>query len=178
MASVRASLPEKTGKPLAEWVEIARACPETAPRARQRWFKDTHGVGANYFAFIEHAFRGGTGADPREPDAMAFALWSDAAATEVFTALKAAMEELPDVVTGQRKAFTAWSRRFQFASARPVKGGCVRLGLAVAPDVDPRLEAARNEGWSERLKATRVLTSADQVDGDLRALLRSAWESS
>ncbi len=82
------------------------------------------------------------------------------------------------MIIGQRKAFTAFSREFQFASVKPMKGGKVLLGLAVAPDADPRLEAPKNEGWSERLKSKLLLDSPAQVDASVAALLRQAWERS
>jgi hypothetical protein len=85
---------------------------------------------------------------------------------------------LPDVITGQRKAFTAYSREFQFASMKPMKGGKVLLGLAVTPDADPRLEAPKNESWSERLKSKLLLESPGQVDASVAALLKAAWERS
>jgi hypothetical protein len=65
-----------------------------------------------------------------------------------------------------------------FAAARPHKG-VVRLGLAVPPSADKRLEAAKTkEGWSERLKSTVTLTKPADVDAGLKALLQSAWEAS
>lgn len=88
------------------------------------------------------------------------------------------MRDFDGLVTGQRKGFSAWSRNFQFAAMRPVKGGKAQLGLCVTPDADPRLEAPRNEGWSERLKAAVTLDSPDQMDAPIRALLKQAWDAS
>src|SRR3954469_22492139 len=51
-ASVQASLERDTGKTLAEWVAIARTCPETRPRARAQWLKDHYGLGVNRAAQI------------------------------------------------------------------------------------------------------------------------------
>jgi len=56
-------------------------------------------------------------------------------------------------------------------------GGAV-LGLALSPEAAPRLEAPKNEGWSERLKARMKLTSAADVAGEVEELLRRAWELS
>ena len=177
MASVRASLPEKTGRSMDEWVEIARACPETKPRARQQWFKAEHGLGVNYFSFVEHELRTREGSRDRDPADLAQALWSDPASAEAFRAVEAAVAELPDVIIGQRKGFTTFSRKFAFAAARPVKGGGMRLGLALEPgDLAPA--AAANEGWSERLKATLALASRDEVDDRVKHALRAAWERS
>jgi hypothetical protein len=176
MASVRATLERDTGRSLDQWAELARACPETAHRKRLAWMKAEHGLGQNMASLVLNAaFPGERGWD--DADALADALWTDPAQRAVFEAVKAAATALPDVVTGQRKAFTAFSREFQFASLRPTKAG-VRLGLAVEPDADARLVPPKNEGWSERLKGVLVLGAPDEVDATVEALLKAAWERS
>jgi hypothetical protein len=176
-ASVKASLERDTGKTLDEWVAIARACPETKPRARSDWLREHHGLGVNRAAqILSAAFPSGEGWD--QADKLRAVLWTDPASTAIFEAVEKAATALPGVVTGQRKAFTAFSREFQFASVKPMKGGKALLGLAVTPDADPRLEAPKNEGWSERLKSKLLLDSPAQVDASVAALLRQAWERS
>ena len=176
-ASVKASLERDTGKTLEEWAAIAKTCPETKPKARSEWLRKTHGLGANYGAqVLMAAFPAGAGWD--EPDELRKLLWTDPGSAAILDAVERLATALPDVVTGQRKAFTAFSREFQFASMKPVKGGKALLGLAVTPDADPRLEAPKNESWSERLKSKLLLESADQVDGSVEALLKQAWERS
>jgi len=173
-ASVQASLERDTGKSLDQWVAIARTCPESKPRARAQWLKDHHGLGVNRAAqILSAAFPSENGWD--DADKLREALWTDPASRAIFEAVEAAAKALPEVVCGQRKQFTAFSRKVQFASLRPVKGGKAMLGLALDPTADPRLEAPKNEAWSERLKARMLLESADQVDA---ALLRQAWERS
>ena len=178
MASVRASLEASTGRSLADWVEIASTCPETKPRARQRWFKEVHGLGQNYAMMVMMAASEAAGAPMRDPDAHRANLWSDPASAAVFAALEAAVADLPNLVTGQRKTYTTWSRAYAFAAARPLKGGKVRLGLAIEPGADARLEPAAKEGWSERLKASVTLSEPTEVDAGLKALLKAAWERS
>jgi hypothetical protein len=178
MASVRASLESSTGRSLAEWVEIGRACPETKPKARQRWFKEVHGLGQNYAMMVMHEMERASGEAPRSPSALSAALWSDPSAAAVRDAIQAAVDALPQAVTGQRKTYTTWSRNYAFAAARPVKGGAVRLGLAVDPAAHPMFEPARKEGWSERLTASLTLTAPGQVEADFQALLRAAWDAS
>ena len=176
-ASVRAGLERDTGKTLEEWVAIARTCPETAPRKRIDWLREHHGLGVNRAATVlAEAFPGGAGWD--NPDELRAGLWTDPASTTILEAVERVVQALPDVVTGQRKGFTAWSRKVQFAALRPVKGGAARLGLAVAPDADSRLVPAKNEGWSERCKASLPLASPADVDTGVAALLRQAWERS
>ena len=52
------------------------------------------------------------------------------------------------------------------------------LGLAVTPDADPRLEAPKNESWSERLRSKLVLSGPSEVDASVKALLQKAWDNS
>jgi hypothetical protein len=176
-ASVREGLQRDTGRSLDEWVAIARTCPETAPRARIAWLKAHHGLGVNRAStVISAAFPTGMGWD--QPDKLRAALWTDPASTAILTALEAAVGALPDVTPSQRKQFTAFSRKVQFAAIRPVKGGKAMLGLALDPATDPRLEPPKNESWSERLKARLPLANPQQVDESLGPLLQQAWERS
>ena len=177
-ASVKASLARETGKTIEQWVEIVRRdCPETKPRARTQWLKDVHGLGVNRAAYIfSEAFPHAGGWD--DAAALRAALWADPASIAVLEALEAAVADLPSLVSGQRKGFTAWSSKVQFAAAKPVRGGTVVLGLALTPDASPRLSEPKAESWSERLKAKLVLDSPDQVDDEVRALLKAAWERS
>ena len=175
--SVRASLETATGRSLEEWKRLLAASPETAPRARQRWAKETHGLGQNYYMMVAGELAADAGAVAPDAQALGAALWRDPGAAEIFRAVEAVVAELPDVVLGQRKAFSSFSRRHAFAAARPVRGA-VSLGLALDPAHDPRLRPPRREGWSERLTAVLDLAAREEVDQGVAHLLRSAWERS
>ncbi|MBY0423299.1 MAG: DUF4287 domain-containing protein [Parvularculaceae bacterium] len=175
-ASVKSGLERDTGKTLEEWVKIARTCPETAPRARTLWLKEKHGLGVNRAATILDAAFGSIGWD--DPGALKDALWADETLRAIYERIEAAALRLEGVTLGPRKGYTAFSRAFQFAAARPHKGG-VRLGLAVPPDAEPRLEPAKpKEGWSERLKSVAMLMKPADFDARLKSLLKAAWEAS
>ncbi|WP_374468198.1 DUF4287 domain-containing protein [Phenylobacterium sp.] len=176
-AAVRAGLERDTGRTLEQWVAIARTCPETRPRARLVWLRERYGLGQNRAATVlAEAFPSDLGWD--EPERLRDALWSDPGSRRILEAVEAAVADLPGLTGGQRKGFTAFSRTVQFAALRPVKGGGAMLGVAVEPSADPRLEAPRNESWSERLKARLPLADAAEVDDGLKTLLRQAWERS
>ena len=177
-ASVQASLERDTGKTLEQWVEIVRRdCKETRPKARADWLKASHGLGVNRAAHIlSVAFPSELGWDDAE--GLRAALWTDQASAAILAAIEADVAGFPGLVTGQRKTFTAWSNKVQFAAARPLKGGRVSLGLALTPHVSPRLSEPKNESWSERLKAKLALASPEEVDDEVKALLRTAWDRS
>lgn len=177
-ASVREGLERDTGKSFDEWVKIAKKCPETKQRAREKWLKENYGLGVNRAATILDAAFPETGLGWDDPDALVAALWTDPALKAAYERIEAAAMALDGVTRGARKGYTAFSRKVQFAAARPCKGA-VRLGLAVPPSADKRLEAARpKEGWSERLKSATTLTKPGDVDAGLKKLLKQAWEAS
>jgi Domain of unknown function (DUF4287)/Domain of unknown function (DUF5655) len=177
VASVQTGVAEATGKSLEEWVEVARTCPETAHRARLKWFKDKHGLMQNRATWVlSVAFP--QAVSWNDSDALRDALWKHPRSRAIFEAVKTAVEELPEVVAGQRKGYSAWSRKVQFAAVRPLRGGTAMLGLALPPETDARLHPPRHEGWSERLKSRASLVSPHEVDASLRALLKKAWSLS
>lgn len=81
-ASVQAGLERDTGKSLTEWIEIARTCPETAPRARLRWFKETHGLLQNRASYVlGEAFPSAT--PWKEADSLVEARWTDSTSRDL-----------------------------------------------------------------------------------------------
>ncbi|MDR6627072.1 DUF4287 domain-containing protein [Caulobacter segnis] len=177
-ASLRANLERETGKTLDQWVEIVRReCTETKPKARAEWLKATHGLGQNRAASIfAVAYPESGGWD--DAAGLRAALWTDPASTAILSAVETAIADFPGLVTGQRKGYTAWSHKAQFAALKPLKGGQAVLGLAVTPDASPRLSEPKNEGWSERLKAKLALASPADVDSEVKALLKAACDRS
>jgi hypothetical protein len=176
-ASVQATLERDTGNTLDDWVAIARTCPYEKPKARADWLREQHGLGVNRASHVlSVAFPSLMAWD--DPAPLRAALWKDPASEAILQKLEAAVARLPDTVVGQRKGFTAFSRKVQMAAARPVKGGHAMVGIAVDPSADARLQPRGNESWGDRLKAQMLITSPDQVDGSVEALLQQAWERS
>ena len=174
-ATIRDGLERDTGRTLDQWVVIARACPETKHRARLAWFKANHGLLQNRASIVlEAAFESQMGWS--EPADLIEALWTDPASRRIFEAVRAAATALPDTTETARKGYTAWSRKVQFAALKPLKGGAAMLGVAAPGDTDPRLEPAKGDGWSERLKSRVRLSSPAEVDEGVVAALKAAWE--
>jgi hypothetical protein len=177
-ATLQEGLERDTGKSLAEWAKIARKCPETKTRAREKWLKENYGHTVNRASLILSA------AFPKEsigwddPDALVSNLWKDAELRTIYERVDAAAMKLKGAIRAPRNGYTAWAREFQFAAARPHKGA-VRLGLALPPSSDQRLEAAKpKEGWSERLKSIVTLQTPADVDAGLKKLLKLACDAS
>ena len=174
-ASVKAGLERDTGKTLDQWVNIAKTCPETKPRARQAWLKAQHGLGQNRAMQVLNAAFPSDEPGWDEDEALREALWSDPASRAILDALEATLAAtLPEVLRTQRKGFTGWSRAVQFAALKPVRGGTAVLGLAVMPDTSPLLVPTGKDAWSERLKSKVVLANAKDVTAEITQLLQRA----
>lgn len=176
--SVREGLERETGKSLEDWVAIAQTCPETKPRAQLGWLKAHHDLGQNRASYVLSVAFPSERMTWDKPEEARAALWTDPASLAILEAVEVAVAGFDGLVTGQRKTYSAWSREFQFAAAKPAKGGTAVLGLAVTPDASPRLLAPKTESWSERLKAKLPLASPADVDDEVRALLKAAFERS
>lgn len=176
-SSVRDGLERDTGKPLAEWIVIARSCPESTPRARQRWLKVEHGLLQNRAMWVlDEAFGNKDSWD--SPGVLLDALWSDPTSRAILDAVDKAASTNSGTIRTVRKSFTAWSRKVQFAALRPLKNGGAILGCALPPSYAEPLSATRHESWSERLKSRLLLVSPSDVDADVRSFLMAAWETS
>lgn len=173
MATVRANLEAQTGKPMADWVAIAKACPETAPKKRKDWLREHHGLGVNHASFVLAEAFPETSWD--DPAALRAALWNDPSSAAILAAIEAAVAVLAPLVIGQRKSFTAFSKDVQFAAARPLKGGRALLGLKLEAAASPRLSpTVRTESWSPNLTAFIEFDAPGQVDVEVRRLLAEA----
>ena len=176
-AKVREGIEEDTGKTIDEWIVIARACPEVAHRKRLKWFKDVHGLGINRASTIlGAAFNNGLGWD--NPEALLNDLWKKPELRAIYDDIETYVKSLgDDVIVGPRKTFSGFSRKYQFAAARPVRGA-VRLGLAVDP-VKHKLERAKSsDSWSDRLVSVVVVSTPTDVNKSLKTLIKTAWEAS
>ncbi len=177
-ASVREGLERDTGKTLDQWAKIVRKCPETKPKARVDWLRANYGLGVNRAATVLDAAFGGETMGWDDPEALIAALWKNPDQLKIHDALVTAVSKFKGAIVGEKKSFTGFSHKYQFAAARPTRDG-VRLGLAVDPKLSNRLEAPKkNEGWSDRNRAVAVLTSTKDIDAELKKLLKAAFDAS
>lgn len=176
-ASVEASFERDTGKTLAAWVRIARTCPETTPGKRAQWLKTKYGLGANRAAqILDAAFAPAARWD--QPDALLDLLWKDAGSRAIYEAVaRLVRTEFPQAIIGPRKTFVSFSGRIQFAGILPGKDGAAELGLPLPVGASKRLSPMKSgRPWAEKHTAILVLGSPREVDGEVKRLLRLAWE--
>jgi len=169
-ATCAANLVAESGRSMADWIALARACPCETEKDRLAWLEASYGLrGMRAHVVLGAAFP----ASAENADDLAAALWKNPAQKALADALIAAGQLSDDVIVAQRKGYTSLSSKVQFMAVRPVRGG-VRLGLALDPAVSARLEPRpKSEPLQDRLKAVVTVSELDEV---LRGLIAQAWE--
>jgi len=180
MDAVSASMAARTGRTLDEWVALVRGSSGVDPldqNAVRRWLKDVHGVPQNsQWAIADAAARAAGWVRPSE-DEYADAQYQGrkAALRPVFDAVREAALVLGDDVTMEgRSTYVPFVRRRQFAAVAAATATRVDVGLRFTdPPANPRLVPATAPGQATHKVA---LSSVDDVDDDLRGLLRAAYD--
>ncbi|WP_101783287.1 DUF5655 domain-containing protein [Nonomuraea indica] len=179
LVRVSASLPEKTGKSVEEWVAAVgkSGIDPLDQRAVRQWLKSEHGLTKPQQEAIAIAAAKEAGwAEPTADDHLAAQYaGSKQGLKPIYEALLAAATSLgDDVVVEVRAGFVAVNRKRQFAAVQPATASRVDLGLRfVDPPSDERLKPATAPGQSTHKTG---LTTAEQVDDGVKALLRQAYE--
>ena len=179
MSAVRESMAERTGRSLEQWVELVQGSgvDPLDQNAVRRWLKDVHGVKQNSQWTIADAAARAAGWERPTVEQYIDGQYAGkkAGLRPVFDAVRAAAEALgDDVVLEGRATYTPFVRTRQFAAAAPATASRLDLGLRfVDPPASDRLRPATAPGQATHKVA---LTTADDVDDELRGLLRAAYE--
>jgi hypothetical protein len=178
MSAVTDSMAERTGHTLEQWVSLVQTSgvDPLDQNAVRRWLKDMHGVKQNSQWAI--AFAAAEAAGWVQPSVEEYIdgqfTGTRAGLRPVFDAVRAAAQGLGDDVTVEgRGTIVPFVRARQFA-VTAATAARLDLGLRfVDPPASERLQPATAPG-----QATHkiVLTTVDDVDDEVRALLRTAYE--
>lgn len=180
MAAVTEGMRARTGRDLGEWVHLVRTDSGVDPldqKAVRAWLRDVHGVPQNTQWAI--AFSVAESAGWQRPSVEGYVDSQYTGAREalrpVYDALESALLALgDDVVREGRGTYVPFVRRRQFAAVAATTASRVDVGLRfVDPPDHPRLVRATAPGSATHKVG---LTAVEQVDDDLVALLRAAYE--
>jgi hypothetical protein len=173
MAAVTASMEQRTGRTLEEWVAAVResGIDPQDQRAVRAWLKDVHGIPQNSQWAIADAAAEQAGWVRPTPDQYTDALYSGTKAhlRPIHDAVMALAEGLGDDTRREgRGTYIPVVRKTQFVAVAPGPRDTVRVGFRYrgTPPQDERLEPAK--GFAQ---ATHWLhLSADADEDDLRSL--------
>jgi predicted transport protein len=179
MSAVSASLADRTGRSLDEWVALVQASgiDPLDQNAVRRWLRAEHGVPQNsQWAIADAAARAAGWERPSVREYIdSQYTGAKAGLRPIYDALAAAIGELGDDVTVEgRGSYTPFVRGRQFAAVAPAAKDRVDLGLRFTePPPGPRLVPAKGLAQATHKIALR---SVADVDDEVRGLLRLAYE--
>jgi hypothetical protein len=179
MSAVAGSMARRTGRTLEEWVGLVgdSGLDPLDQNGVRRWLREVHGVPQNsQWAVADAAARAAGWERPTvEQYVDGQYTGAKAALRPVFDAVRAAAEALgDDVVVEGRSTYTPFVRQRQFAAAAAATASRLDLGLRLPdPPGSDRLLPAKAPGQATHKVA---LTDVADVDDEVRALLRAAYE--
>src|SRR3954469_8124414 len=179
MSAVTDSLAERTGRTLEQWVELVRGSgvDPLDQNAVRRWLKDVRGVRQNSQWAIADAAARAAGWERPTVEQYVDGQYTGAKAglRPLFDAVRAAAEALgDDVVLEGRGTYPPFVPKPPFAAAAAATASRLDLGLRfVDPPASERLTPSNAPGQATHKVA---LTAVADVDDELRALLRAAYE--
>ena len=177
--SMLANLPEKTGKPLDEWLEILGRAKLEKHGEMLKLLNGDHGVTHGFANLIAHEYRSrqaGAGDNAQDPLADQYK-GPKAALRPIYEAVAKQVAQFGnDVEFAPKKAYVSLRRSKQFGIIQPSTKDRVDVGLNLK-GVEPgdRLEAS---GSFNAMVSHRVrLTSVKDVDRELVGWLRQAYDA-
>jgi predicted transport protein len=161
--AIARNLPDKTGKGLDEWLEVAKDVPDGKKTQQIEWMMG-HGLGRGQAQTVLY-FAQGMDIDYTDTDALIQGIYKGK-----HEPLLPVYEETRDALMGKwkdvdlhvLKTYVSFNRNRQFLIVRP-KGGELVMGFALPEDYfDDRLTAAKNLG-SERIRWSVAIGDAKDL---------------
>jgi hypothetical protein len=180
-----ASLPQKTGRSVEEWLRLIRKRGLADIRATRSWLKTEHHLGTNYAAWLADLAAGkGEDGDPEKYLEMA-----ERYVDEMFSGTKAALRPIydkllklvlaigKDVKACPCKTIVPFYRHHVFAQIKAATRSRIDLGLSLGDMKTPK-RVIDTGGFKKKDRITHriEITSPADIDGDMTRWLLTAYQ--
>jgi hypothetical protein len=181
-----AKLPEKTGRPLKEWIDLVRTSGPTGEKERREWLKKKHNLGTNSAWWIAERAEG-KGMEDGDPDAYLKAAEQYVEAQYAGPKahlrpiydrlLELAFQVGEDVKACPCQTIVPLYRHHVFAQIKPTTQMRVDLGFALGKTKTPkRLIDTGGLAKKDRITHRIPLASVDEIDKEVVSWLRTAYD--
>jgi len=181
-----ATLKEKTGRSLEEWLALVKRSGPRTEKERREWLKKEHGLGTNAASWIAERAEGKTTVDD---DPQAYLQAAEGYVEKMFSGGKAALQPVyealldlgfslgPDVKACPGRTIVPLYREHVFAQIKPSTRTRIDLGLALGDTKAPKRLIdtggfAKKDRITHRIEIGRV---AD-IDAEVKKWLKVAYE--
>lgn len=181
-----ASLKEKTGRSLEEWLKLLKKSGPPSEKERRAWLKSEHGLGMNYAGWIV-ARAGGEDDDFSSPEAYLRAAekYVDAMFSGPKGALRPIFDTLlklgfglgKDVKACPCRTMVPLYRKHVFAQIKPTTRTRIDLGFALgARPAEGRLIDTGGYAKKDRITHRIPISSLAEIDDEVKLWYRTAFE--
>jgi hypothetical protein len=174
-----ANFPSKTGKPLEEWVKLAKASGLAKHGELVKMLKGDHAMGHGYANLVAmQTLSGDVTASKDSGDAENSWFAGDKAAIRpVYDAVMAAVAKLgSDVEQAPKKTYMSLRRSKQFACVHPSTKSRLDLGLQLK-GVAPAGRPEKSGSWNAMVTHRVRIETAKDFDADVKRWLKQAYDA-
>ena len=171
-----ANFKDKTGKPLEQWIAIARKSGADKHGDIVRMLKTDHGMTHGYANLVAHkTLKSDAGSIGETTDLVAAQYAGDKAALKpIYDSLIQAAKGCGAIEIAPKKAYVSLRRSMQFAIIQPSTRSRVDLGLNMKGE--PAKDRLEKSGSFNAMVSHRVrLEKASDIDKDVKAWIKKAW---
>lgn len=177
LANMIANLKAKTGKSLDEWQALARTSGQAKHGGLVSWLKGEHGLGHGYANLVAHKAMASDAGSQDGGDLMAAMFEGPKAAMRpVYDKVAGIVEGLGGVEFAPKKGYVSFRRSKQLGLAQPSTKDRLDLGL-ILKGVEPEGRLEKAGSWNAMVTHRVRIGSADEVDAEVEAWIRRAWEA-
>jgi hypothetical protein len=180
-----ATLPEKTGRSVEEWIALLKKSGPPDAKGRREWLKSRHGLGTNTAVWLAERAEG-KGAEDSDPEAYLKAAegWVEAMYSGAKAPLRPIYDALldlgqalgPDVKACPGKTSVPLYRRHVFAQIKPSTRTRIDLGLALGrARVPSRLLETGGLEKGDRITHRIPIASLREIDAEVKRWMKTAY---
>ena len=172
-----ANLEANTGRSLDQWIAAARASGHARHGQIVAALKSDHGLGHGYANLVAHKTLATDAGSHGEDDLMvAMFAGPKASMKPAYDKAAAFVAALGEVEFAPKKGYVSLRRSKQFALLQPSTKDRLDVGLSLK-GVEPEGRLEKAGSWNAMVTHRVRVASADEVDAELEAWLRRAWEA-
>ena len=176
-AKMIANLETNTGRSLAHWVSLAKGSGQAKHGQMVAWLKAEQGLTHGYANLVAHKAMASDAGSQDGGDLMAAMFAGPKAAMKpAYDRVAAIVEGLGGVEFAPKKGYVSFRRSKQLGLAQPSTKDRLDLGL-ILKGVEPEGRLEKAGSWNAMVTHRVRVGSADEVDAEVEAWIRRAWEA-
>jgi predicted transport protein len=176
-ANLIKNLEKTTGKPVDEWIRIARESGETQHMKILKYLQDNYGLTYGYANTVATLARQGDQTPPAADDLVTAQYTGKENLLPIYNAILSEVGKFgKDIEVSPKKSYVSLRRSKQFGIIQPSTKTRVDIGIKMK-EVDPtgRLENAGS--WNSMVSHRVQVTDISQVDDELIGWLKIAYQA-